>query len=1047
MVVLVVATLTFRTFRLAEPYTMHFDEVYHARTATEFLQFWKYGIPHDIYEYTHPHLAKYAMAGGLVAFGNNQVTSTSTLGVPVKAAAIETHWTDPTLPDGRAGDRVYVATGSEVRAYDLQTTALVATIAVPGAVSVAIDETGHHLFIGTESGQILVMDTNATFDQLRTGGSAANFDAPAALAIVAAPVTTMLAASGGQELMVATAAEVVAVNASSGAIDGRTSLAGVTEFVDAGSNQEVVAQPGQILDPVAVARKLIEFLGGGASELEGKLRTSADQVLLGPAPTASARTGLDQAISDGLLTGVSVQAVPEVAAIEPSGLTFITTGDASVASRVAVAGATGGALTSGLDAPRIYVAAGRTVATVRLPSDQSNTAPYVEATIKMPGTVSDVEFNPTTDFVHVLGRTPDDTSPTIYVIEPHGNAVFADAPLPFTPSAWVTDAQPLYPSQDRQNILAFSGDGASATVAIGDNPFAWRLPGVIAGALTAGFLYLLARILFRRRSVGVLAAIFIAVDGMAFVQSRIGMNDVYVGLFIVAAYALFAALWMGVWQRRAAFWLAMPAIGVLLGLALSSKWVGLYAIAGIGLLILARSALGRLAIILGMIVATTVLGYMGLVVAPGGTSGGNLLFMILMIALTLAAVLITVLHPIEWSDEEVRFAIGAPVAAGIGLLLLAIPFGLVDVSIAVSSLRITVLDISLGLVLLGGVVALGFWAAGRFGFGPLAPPLPIDAPRSPEAAAPAAEGWLRLGWGLGVPAVWMGICLVLLPIVVYVVSYLPWVALGNRLTENWPPGNTGQTLLALTQSMYDYHNNLRAAHAASSPWWAWAFDLKPVWFYQGSFAGDTAASIYDAGNLVIWWLGVPAMAFISWQAFKRRSLGLALIVVAFAWQWLPWVAHRSGDLRVPLLHERAVHHPGPGLPHGRAVARRLGEDVAAREGGCRGGDRRAGADVGRQGAALCVRPCRCRESRLPGLHRQSRATSSSRPRWPAWPESWSWRSSCSSTSSSGCSGRVRAVGPAASAADQAATAATAAVRPAAQPRPGRAGSPGSRSSP
>ena len=56
-----------RTFRLSEPYPMHFDEVYHARTATEFLQDWRYGIPHDIYEYTHPHLAKYAMAAGLVA--------------------------------------------------------------------------------------------------------------------------------------------------------------------------------------------------------------------------------------------------------------------------------------------------------------------------------------------------------------------------------------------------------------------------------------------------------------------------------------------------------------------------------------------------------------------------------------------------------------------------------------------------------------------------------------------------------------------------------------------------------------------------------------------------------------------------------------------------------------------------------------------------------------------------------------------------------------------------------------------------------------------
>ena len=78
-----------RTFRLAEPYQMHFDEVYHARTATEFLQDWRYGMSHDIYEWTHPHLAKYAMAGGLVLWGEDNVSATSDLGVPVVAAVVE----------------------------------------------------------------------------------------------------------------------------------------------------------------------------------------------------------------------------------------------------------------------------------------------------------------------------------------------------------------------------------------------------------------------------------------------------------------------------------------------------------------------------------------------------------------------------------------------------------------------------------------------------------------------------------------------------------------------------------------------------------------------------------------------------------------------------------------------------------------------------------------------------------------------------------------------------------------------------------------------
>ena len=70
---IVVAAMGLRMFRLAEPARMHFDEVYHARTATEFLQSWRYGISHNIYEWTHPHLAKYAMAGGIVLFAGHDV--------------------------------------------------------------------------------------------------------------------------------------------------------------------------------------------------------------------------------------------------------------------------------------------------------------------------------------------------------------------------------------------------------------------------------------------------------------------------------------------------------------------------------------------------------------------------------------------------------------------------------------------------------------------------------------------------------------------------------------------------------------------------------------------------------------------------------------------------------------------------------------------------------------------------------------------------------------------------------------------------------------
>ena len=144
LVVVLLSTFGLRLFRLAEPYQMHFDEVYHARTATEFLQYWRYGEEHDIYEWTHPHLAKYAMAAGLVLWGGDHVASTSDLGTTVRAVAIE-HRRAATDPGSAAGGRVYVATQTGILAEDLQTRAPVATIDAPGITALAIDETGARL--------------------------------------------------------------------------------------------------------------------------------------------------------------------------------------------------------------------------------------------------------------------------------------------------------------------------------------------------------------------------------------------------------------------------------------------------------------------------------------------------------------------------------------------------------------------------------------------------------------------------------------------------------------------------------------------------------------------------------------------------------------------------------------------------------------------------------------------------------------------------------------------------------------------------------------
>ncbi|MHB8399517.1 MAG: phospholipid carrier-dependent glycosyltransferase, partial [Candidatus Limnocylindrales bacterium] len=916
VVVLVVAATVLRMWRLGEPPSMHFDEVYHARTATEFLQDWRYGQPHAIYEFTHPHLAKYAIALGIIAWGDDRTTSTSDLGVPVKDVAIEPRWDDPLLPDARAGDRLYVATGSAVRAYDLQTRALIATIPSPGATLLAVDQAGHRLFIGTAEGAVTTIDTSAAFDPIRTGADPRSIGPPVAFGTFGTPIRRLFATDDGSFLVALSSnGQVVSMDGGSGAILGRVAAPGAVDVASAGTSQGLVADLSAVPDPSAAASTLAGLLGADPSAMRARLVGHTGRVVLGGSFDPTVQANVQAAIADGRLAGFSFSGLAEVAVADTQGVTIVSPADATVAAEVPIAGgATGLALTSGLDAPRLYVATGSGVTVIRLaaPGDTSS-QPVVETTITMPGPVSRVTFDAASVMVHVLGVTPDGTTNTIYVIEPHGNAVYADAHLPFAPVAWATDVAPLYPSADRQAILAFDASGSIASVDIGNHAFSWRVPGVIAGSLTAGLLFLLTRILFRRRVVGILVGVFTLVDGMFFVQSRIAMNDVYVGLFLMAAYLLFAGLWLGVWRRRWVFWVAMPAIGILLGLGLASKWVAAYAIAAIGLLVLLRSALGRVLAIVGMIAVTVVLGYMGLATSvpeagQTASSGPNFLFMFLMMGLTLIAVVVAILHPIAWSSEEMWFAVGAPTVAGVALGLGGIALAAVrgGSSGAGTSLAGGPAGLMIGgaiaLLVLAALIALAFRFAGRYGFGPLAvPPGPDDPARFLEPPTAAPEGWLRPGSGYGLPVVWMLGSLLVLPIVVYILLYIPWALnsggpagsplifpAGTPIIGAWPPGHNGQTLFDLTKAMYAYHNDLRATHPASSPWWAWPVDLKPVWFYQGSFAGNTSAAIYDAGNLVIWWLGVPAMGFVVWQSFKRRSPGLALIAIAFAFQWLSW---------------------------------------------------------------------------------------------------------------------------------------------------------------
>ncbi|OGD85702.1 hypothetical protein A2164_01505 [Candidatus Curtissbacteria bacterium RBG_13_35_7] len=109
---------------------------------------------------------------------------------------------------------------------------------------------------------------------------------------------------------------------------------------------------------------------------------------------------------------------------------------------------------------------------------------------------------------------------------------------------------------------------------IGDNPLGWRLPSVIFGTAIIPVTFILALLLFGPL-VAIFSSIIVASENLTFVMSRITMNDVFLTFFVLCSF-IFMILYT---QKRSLRNLLLTA--TFLGLALTSKWPGLYAIAAI----------------------------------------------------------------------------------------------------------------------------------------------------------------------------------------------------------------------------------------------------------------------------------------------------------------------------------------------------------------------------------------------------------------------------------------------------------------------------------
>lgn len=147
---------------------------------------------------------------------------------------------------------------------------------------------------------------------------------------------------------------------------------------------------------------------------------------------------------------------------------------------------------------------------------------------------------------------------------------------------------------------------AAGEALFGMNSLGWRFPSLVFGCLLVFMTIRLTRRVSGSNLIGGLAGLLLCLDGLSFVMSRIGLLDIFMAFFVVAAVACLVAdrdwfrtrlarhldrrgrpdlartfgpaLWFRPWRLAA---------GICFGLALGTKWNALYLLAAFALLSLA----------------------------------------------------------------------------------------------------------------------------------------------------------------------------------------------------------------------------------------------------------------------------------------------------------------------------------------------------------------------------------------------------------------------------------------------------------------------------
>ncbi|MHB8573013.1 MAG: phospholipid carrier-dependent glycosyltransferase [Candidatus Dormibacteria bacterium] len=401
---------------------------------------------------------------------------------------------------------------------------------------------------------------------------------------------------------------------------------------------------------------------------------------------------------------------------------------------------------------------------------------------------------------------------------------------------------------------------AVGEILFGFNTFGWRFMSVIFGTILVAAMYLLAHRLWRNRFFAGTAAFLTAIDGMMLVQSRIAMIDVFVVTFTIITYYFFFLHLAA--KTRSQSLVTLFLTGGFLGLAVSSKWIALAAL----------------------------------------------------------ATMLAILAWRHWTSMTLTGAILALTVA-VGTVILRGPGSIAAVAfigaVAMATLALTLAYRPLGFGWREEGTARGPWIRA----GAEAEPGeddPFDTEEEPVVETRPAPGRIpALTYGA-----FVGIALVVMPALLYVASFWRWLMTNNwdwnglidlhhqiwqyhsQLRATHPYGSPWYTWPFLLRPVaYFYQGTGLGTDTTGLPLVGWL--IKGAAHGNAGFNQPLVAGIINMGNPAIWWGADVAMAVLLIWALRRRQMVPAFIVLAFLTAWLPWA---------PVSRVLFLYHMFGGLP-------------------------------------------------------------------------------------------------------------------------------------